>query len=550
MANRQRIPSWGLSGAMAKRPVAAQITHPAQRFIASETGAYTDSVLLNTANMLADKMHKTETERLAMQADVSLKATRQALENAQSPDQLRDMVKNNDKVLAAQFDGDKKTQDFWRNHGDKILAANQADTQKIIAQKQIDFGKQSLNSMLADNQNLLAETQDELKAEKLLQMGSDEIQNTPFLNDNDKDTYRQGYLKTGILNLALHNPDAADKAVDAYFDDDTLKSTLKAQIQQTKAINDDYLRQDEERQKRISYLNQFALAQDLWQKKERGDISPAQYYVLSQNSHAPTHRGDFNVSVWGDDEQRSDTPLTETYRLVRKMNEGTPLSVQEISDASNYLINAYRQNKLGFEETAALQNQLLAAQTDKNTAELMFDREIDGLADKAFGADMSSSLTRGDYAAKLLMEDKARFALNLYQNYYAQKTALTSALLQNGGQLTPLAEKQISREALNNVTQDLKLKLNGEREAASFGQLKQALQSAYSGSNVLPIWRQYAKVAPYSDDKMETMRQIAREMQKKELTYPKFETTEELMQADLAPGDKFYFKGRLAVMKG
>ena len=236
MANRQRIPSWGLSGAMAKRPVAAQITHPAQRFIASETGAYTDSVLLNTANMLADKMHKTETERLAMQADVSLKATRQALENAQSPDQLRDMVKNNDKVLAAQFDGDKKTQDFWRNHGDKILAANQADTQKIIAQKQIDFGKQSLNSMLADNQNLLAETQDELKAEKLLQMGNDEIQNTPFLNDNDKDTYRQGYLKTGILNLALHNPDAADKAVDTYFDDDTLKSTLKAQIQQTKAI--------------------------------------------------------------------------------------------------------------------------------------------------------------------------------------------------------------------------------------------------------------------------------------------------------------------------
>ena len=526
MANRQRIPSWGLIGAMAKRPVAAQITHPAQRFIASETGAYTDSVLLNTANMLADKMHKTETERLAMQADVSLKATRQALENAQSPDQLRDMVKNNDKVLAAQFDGDKKTQDFWRNHGDKILAANQADTQKIIAQKQIDFGKQSL------------------PAGKLPADVGCVVMNVTSV------AFIAKYLKTGILNLALHNPDAADKAVDAYFDDDTLKSTLKAQIQQTKAINDDYLRQDEERQKRISYLNQFALAQDLWQKKERGDISPAQYYVLSQNSHAPTHRGDFNVSVWGDDEQRSDTPLTETYRLVRKMNEGTPLSVQEISDASNYLINAYRQNKLGFEETAALQNQLLAAQTDKNTAELMFDREIDELADKALGADMSSSLTRGDYAAKLLMEDKARFALNLYQNYYAQKTALTSALLQNGGQLTPLAEKQISREALNNVTQDLKLKLNGERDAASFGQLKQALQSAYSGSDVLPIWRQYAKVAPYSDDKMETMRQIAREMQKKELTYPKFETAEELMQADLAPGDKFYFKGRLAVMKG
>ena len=46
------------------------------------------------------------------------------------------------------------------------------------------------------------------------------------------------------------------------------------------------------------------------------------------------------------------------------------------------------------------------------------------------------------------------------------------------------------------------------------------------------------------------MRRIATEEQKRELSYPQFETYDEVMQAGLAPGDWFYFKGRLAVMKG
>ncbi len=549
MANRQKIPFMGLNGAMAKRPVIAQVTTPARRFIASETNAYTDSVLLNTADMLADKMQKTENERLAMQADVSLKDTRQALENAQSPEQLQDIIKNNDKLLASQFDGDETAQNFWKKYGDKIREANHNDAQKIVAKKQIDFGKQSLNSMLADNQNLLAETQDDLKGRKLLQMGVDEISSTPFLSDKDKETYRDGYLKTGILNLALNNPDAADNAVDAYFSDDAAKSALKAQIQQTKSINSEYFQQNQEKQKRLSYLNRLNDLQNLWQKKETGEISPAQYYVLSQQKDENVEDSDA-FSLWGDNEQRSDVPLTETYRLVRKMNEGTQLSAQEICDASNYLINAYRQNKLGFEETSTLQNQLMAAQVEKNTAELLFDKEIDVLADKAFAADMPVSLTNSDYAAKSFMENKAQFALNLYQNYYAQKTALTSDLLKNGGQLTPLIEKQISRLALDNVAKDLKLKTNATQDAVSFGELKQTLQTAYSGNDVFPIWEKYAQVAPYNEDKIETMRKIAREMQRKELNYPRFDSYEELIQADLAPGDKFYFKGRLAVMKG
>lgn len=553
MANRQKVPFMRLGGAMLKRPVAAQITSPARRFLASDSSLYVDSALLEAANILADKMQKTEDERLAMQADVSLKATREALQNAATPDELQNMVKDGDKALAAQFDGDEKARAFWKKHGDNILAAHRDDTKKIVAEKQIDFGKQSLNSMLADNQNLLADNGDAAKVSRLLEMGTDEIQKTPFLTEPDKKNYRQGYLKTGILNAALNNPEAASRAVDMYVDDEAEKKQLKAQIQETKSLTATAQQQDQAKHERLDLLNRLSAAQSLWQQKEHGDISPAQYFVLRQKNMVSNASGEKSlqtVDIWGDDEERSLTPLSEVYRLVRKMNEGTQLSAQEISDASNYLINAYHQNKLGLEEVSALQNQLLAAQSDKPTAEMMFDKEVDALVDKAFAADLSAASTRGNFMAQQLMEDKAKFALDIYQNYYATKTALASSLQQNGEQLTPLQEKKISRLALDGVIKDMMLKTNAQKDAVTFGELKRALQSAYAGTDVARIWKKYASLAPFAEDKIETMRQIAREEQRKELNYPQFDSYEELAAADLAPGEKFYFQGRLAVMKG
>ena len=553
MANRQKVPFMRLGGAMLKRPVAAQITSPARRFLASDSSLYVDSALLEAANTLADKMQKTEDERLAMQADVSLKATREALQNAATPDELQNMVKDGDKALAAQFDGDEKARAFWKKHGDNILAAHRDDTKKIVAEKQIDFGKQSLNSMLADNQNLLADNGDAAKVSRLLEMGTDEIQKTPFLTEPDKKNYRQGYLKTGILNAALNNPEAASRAVDMYVDDEAEKKQLKAQIQETKSLTATAQQQDQAKRERLDLLNRLSEAQSLWQQKEHGDISPAQYFVLRQKNAVSSTSGEKSlqtIDIWGDDEERSLTPLSEVYRLVRKMNEGTQLSAQEISDASNYLINAYHQNKLGLEEVSALQNQLLAAQSDKPTAEMMFDKEVDALVDKAFAADLSAASTRGNFIAQQLMEDKAKFALDIYQNYYATKTALASSLQQNGGQLTPLQEKKISRLALDGVIKDMMLKTNAQKDAVTFGELKRALQSAYAGTDVARIWKKYASLAPFAEDKIETMRQIAREEQRKELNYPQFDSYEELAAADLAPGEKFYFQGRLAVMRG
>lgn len=59
--------------------------------------------------------------------------------------------------------------------------------------------------------------QSPVQAEKLLEMGTGEIERTPFLTPEDKQFYRDGYLKTGILNLALNSPETAEAAADRYF---------------------------------------------------------------------------------------------------------------------------------------------------------------------------------------------------------------------------------------------------------------------------------------------------------------------------------------------
>lgn len=546
MANRQKIPAFATLSSIPRSALSAQVTFPQRRFIASDGSLIAQSAVLEASAVFADKLEKTNNKRLALQADASLKAYRQAMKNAQSPQQLEDIVKNEEKNLAGQFNNDKRSKDFWKNYGDKILDANRQDTQKIVAQKQIDFGKQSLSSLLADNQNLLADTHDEAKAQQLFDVATQEIQSSPFLSPQDKETYQNAYLNTGILNLALNAPEAADKAVDKYFTQGN--SDLKNKISQTKLLAQNDAQLQRQKQQDLNSLQQLQQAQTLWQQKENGDISSAQYFVLrdalSQDDTAQS------PLIWGDDTQRSDVPLTETYRLVRKMNGGTKLSAQEVADASNFLINAYHQNKLGFLETQTLQNQLLQAQTDKNTAELMFDKDIDALADNAFIADLPDTLSYGDEVAKMIMEDKAKFALDLYQNYYAQKLALSSDFVQNGGQISPLMAKKISQQALKNVTDDLKLKVNSSSQPVTFSELNRVLKNTYSGQDVMPLWKQFVKDAPNSDNKLETMRKIATLAQKKELAYPRFDSLDELQLADLAPGDKFYFKGRLAVMKG
>ena len=211
MANRQKIAPMGLAGVMAQRGLQTTLTVPGKRFVAGNGGLETAGLLVDAGKKMAEERLETEKQRQAMEAAASLRASRQAMEAAETPEQLREIATTAEKSLPAQFGSENSGKAFWQEHGDKILEANRADTAKIAAMKQADFGRNSLRSMLADNQNLLAETAEPVQAEKLLEMGTGEIERTPFLTPEDKQFYRDGYLKTGILNLALNSPETAEK---------------------------------------------------------------------------------------------------------------------------------------------------------------------------------------------------------------------------------------------------------------------------------------------------------------------------------------------------
>ncbi len=539
MANRQKIAPMGLAGVMAQRGLQTTLTVPGKRFVAGNGGLETAGLLVDAGKKMAEERLETEKQRQAMEAAASLRASRQAMEAAETPEQLREIATTAEKSLPAQFGSENSGKAFWQEHGDKILEANRADTAKIAAMKQADFGRNSLRSMLADNQNLLAETAEPVQAEKLLEMGTGEIERTPFLTPEDKQFYRDGYLKTGILNLALNSPETAEAAADRYFPGDS--DGIKARIAETRRLNEEGAKRQQERERQRSYLAAYGDAQSLWQKRERGEISPAQYYVLSADTNPEM--------LWGDGEDRSPAPLADAYRLVRKMNEGESLSAEEVRDAGNSLISAYRHSELGLEETAALQNQLVAAQQGGNASELIFDRAVDELADRAFMRDIPAGAEQYTPYGRELMEHKAKLAFDIYQNYYGRKTALAEEFTAQGGQMTPAAAKKIGRQALAETAAELNLK-ETPGDAPSFGELRRTLKSSYSGSGERRIWERFAKEAPYAEDKTAVMRRIATEEQKRELSYPQFETYDEVMQAGLAPGDRFYFKGRLAVMKG
>ena len=509
MANRQKIAPMGLAGVMAQRGLQTTLTVPGKRFVAGNGGLETAGLLVDVGKKMAEERLETEKQRQAMEAAASLRASRQAMEAAETPEQLREIATTAEKSLPAQFGSENSGKAFWQEHGDKILEANRADTAKIAAMKQADFGRNSLRSMLADNQNLLAETAEPVQAEKLLEMGTGEIERTPFLTPEDKQFYRDG-------------------------------DGIKARIAETRRLNEEGTKRQEERERQRSYLAAYGDAQSLWQKRERGEISPAQYYVLSADTNPEM--------LWGDGEDRSPAPLADAYRLVRKMNEGESLSAEEVRDAGNSLISAYRHNELGLEETAALQNQLVAAQQGGNASELIFDRAVDELADRAFMRDIPAGAEQYTPYGRELMEHKAKLAFDIYQNYYGRKTALAEEFTAQGGQMTPAAKK-IGRQALAETAAELNLK-ETPGDAPSFGELRRTLKSSYSGSGERRIWERFAKEAPYAEDKTAVMRRIATEEQKRELSYPQFETYDEVMQAGLAPGDRFYFKGRLAVMKG
>ena len=53
--------------------------------------------------------------------------------------------------------------------------------------------------------------------------------------------------------------------------------------------------------------------------------------------------------------------------------------------------------------------------------------------------------------------------------------------------------------------------------------------------------------APFVEDKKKLFKSIASNIRKRELKYPYYDSLEQVNKSKLSKGDKFYYKGRLAM---
>lgn len=534
MANRQKVPAMGGSGVMALQPArAVPVPVGMKREYAGNGMTEFLSDAADVAGLALQKKKKVDFENMNYETDEVLQKYRAQLSNAKSAEEFDMIAKTAEDDLKSRFSDRFNGPEYWSERGQDILRENRRDVEKMRQRKNIDFGKDSLNEMLANNQNMLAHTSGQ-KGSILLDRAVAEIDATPFLEGEEKKQYRDGYLKTGILNLALNDPDKARTMADKYLPD--VRDELKKRIDSTQALREAYEKEENARRQREADIAEYNQAFSYWKAKEEGSINPAEFYVLTADNKPDT--------LWGERENRSATPLSDAYRIIKKINSGNKLSAEELRDAGNSLISAYKQNKMGLEEVGELQNQLMLAEGDKSFSGLLFDKDVDELADKVFMPDVEAG--GNSPIAQDFMEEKAKLAFQIYENYYSKKTALADEFAEQGGQITPALEKRFRKQALEETRAEMGIAENTGGEVSLSG-LRRVLKNVYTGNNEREIWRRFYAKAPYAEDKKALFKQIAAEEQRRELSYPQFSSLEELEEAQLLKGEKFYFKGRLAV---
>lgn len=533
MANKQNIPDTRMGGVNLLKTASANETPIAKR---ADDGYDPTIDLLSVglqtgAAALAFKK-KLDAEQMGMETDQVLGGYRAQLMASQSENEFDTIAKVAEADLKNRFVDRSNGKQFWAEHGSKILEANRADVAKLKQMKDVEFGRQSFNQVLAANHNLLARTAG-TKGETLIARAVDEIEKTPFLSSEEKNQYRDGYLKTGILNLALNDPERAMTLGKKYLPDD---EALFERISETKNLLQQVDKQKKENQKRKEEIASFNRAFSIWQAREKGDISAAEFYVLTAENDPKL--------LWGDAKQHSQTPLFDAYRVIKKINGGEKLSAEEVKTAGNSFIAAYKQKKLSLDAVGEMHNQLMLSLGDKNVSGLLFDSEVDQLADDVLLPDFEPTY-QGDFKNDL-MEQKAKLAFDIYESYYSKKTALADEFVEQGGQITPMLERRFSKQALQETREELGLKDNADGEL-NFADLKRVMRNAYTGNNQADVWMKFYQKAPYVEDKKALLKQIALAEQRKELSYPQFTTLDEVQNAHLERGEKFYYKGRLAV---
>lgn len=531
MANKQSLPDTRLAGAGLLKTASAKETPIAKRVYGGNPTIDLAIKGLGAAYETLKAKKRVDDEQMTLETDRTLQEYRNRLAGAQSEEEFNMIAKAAEDDLNNRFLERFNGKEFWAKHGGKIIEASRADVQKIRQKKNAEFGRQSFNQALADNQNLLFSAVG-TKGETLISRGLNEIEQTPFLSQDEKSEYKTGYLQSGILNVALNDAKEARRLLNAYLPHD---EALLAKIDETEKLRLNDENTALQKQKREQDILRFNNAFAKWAARENGEISSAAFHVL-------TAQDDDDV-LWGDKVVKSDTPLADAYRIVKKINKGDELSADEITTAGNSFIAAYKQKKLGLEAVMDLHNQLMLAKGDKNVSGMLFDDDVDKLADRVLLPDFDSADMVG--FKKNLMEKKAKLAFDIYESYYSKKTALADEFVEQGGVITPMLEKRFRRQALKETSDELGLKENVSGELR-FSELRGVLKNVYVGLNEGEVWQQFYEQAPFVEDKKALLKQIGARQQRLELSYPQFNSLAELEAADLLKGEKFYFKGRLA----
>ena len=419
---------------------------------------------------------------------------------------------------------------FFRKYGDELLEENRKDVEKLRVLKEYDFGQKTFKSMLANNQSMLINAENK-KGDILIARGLSEIDKTNFFNEKEKEVLKKEYLNTGICNLALSDEKEAYIQAEKHFQGDKAILDKIGKIVELRKDDEVNKQKDAERKK---YLANLYDVTSLWQQKEKGEIGGAEFYVLNSQYDKDL--------LWGNDDVSEKGDLIDAYKILRKMNNGKMLNNEEVKDAENYLIKAYKKGKIGFNQVVSLQDKIMQSQTDFNSSKGFFDKDIDLFIDNVFIKDIDAR----DDVAKSVMEDKARLGLDIYETYYDKKMAMYQDFINQGGVLNSHSEKVLNKRALDETKVELGYKENLGREL-TFGELRPILMQYYSGNNEEEIWKKFYQIALFSDDKKNVLKNIAKAQQKTELSYPRYDSLREVEQAGLAEGDKFYFRGRLSV---
>lgn len=490
MANKQHTPSVHLGGAELREKVnTAKVMTDVKNTFVDDSSLSLWKTAVDVGRDYVKARYKLEQKTLKIKAAATLGIYQQQLANASSINEFDELNQN----TAALFEKDVKEEsggdDFWCECGAEMLGAYQQDAAQLREDKEREFGRNCLDNLLADTENIFAGASIP-DADVLLRQSVQEIDETPFLNDTERKDYREHYLKTAVLNMALSDPEQAKKAQAEFLPDD---EDLKFKIDETEKLSlamREKTLQHQQQEKSLASFNEACL---LWQKKEQGVLNEAQYYVLSGGKE----------SVF-DTAQNIPGPLVSAYRFVKKLNNKEDFDAEDLKAATLHLASAYKEGKLGLEETSALQNQLLLSARDKAKARLLFDKTPDILADKILAEDTEST----SFDAEIFMEQKAKTAFEIYDTYYTQKTTRADEFLKNGGVMTAGVLKKISREALTDVNE-----MFGFAEAEeniSFEELEQMTSAISSNEKKKSIWQKFAEEAPYISHKKELMAKLVK----------------------------------------